>query len=61
MSINQNSFPTPEPLYSMADALMSFSRAYADLSIRQISRKSQQQQNPKPQNNQNNQNNAEND
>jgi hypothetical protein len=60
MSINQNALPTREPLYTMADALISFSRAYADLSIMQIRRQSQQQT-PAPQNNQNNQNSSEND
>lgn len=60
MSINQNALPTREPLYTMADALISFSRAYADLSIMQIRRQSQQQQ-PAPQNNQNYQNYSEND
>jgi hypothetical protein len=61
MSINQNSFPTREPLYSMADALISFSRTYADMSIKQIRSKSKPQQKANPQTNQTNQTNAEND
>ncbi|MEY3867163.1 MAG: hypothetical protein ACRCT1_10115 [Microcoleaceae cyanobacterium] len=60
MSINQNTLPTREPLYTMADALISFSRAYADLSIMQIRRQSQPPQ-PAPQNNQSNQNYSESD